>query len=131
MSEAMLFGNQPFIGDATAVAISKPSPVAQGMCKRFSDRADRLEEMLHSQTQLKVQKPEAGMFALVKVSCTSMSGEDYAMDLLLNGGVAVMPGSSFGQSLKEWIRISLTATDDAFDEGCKRIVAHASAKTNR
>jgi len=51
------------------------------------------------------------------------------MDLLLNGGVGVMPGSSFGESLKDWVRISLTEIDDVFDEGCKRIVAHAN--TNR
>jgi len=131
LSEGMLFGNQPFIADATLVAVSAPSPVAQGMCRRFSGRAERLEEILHGQTQLKVQKPEAGMFALVNVFCTGMSSKDYAMDLLLNGGVGVMPGSSFGESLKDWVRISLTETDDVFDEGCKRIVTHAKANTDR
>ena len=35
LSEAMLFGNQPFIADATAKAIAEPSPIAQGMCDRF------------------------------------------------------------------------------------------------
>ena len=66
------------------------------------------------------------MFALVNVSCSGMNGEDYAMDLLTNQGVGVMPGSSFGESLKDWVRISLTETDGAFNEGCKRIVAHAN-----
>lgn len=124
--EGMLFGNQPFIADATVVAVSKNSKVAKEMCCRFSDRADRLEKQLHSLTGLKVKKPDAGMFALVNVACTGMTGKDYAMDLLLNQGVGVMPGSSFGSSLKEWVRISLTETDDVFDEGCKRIVAHAN-----
>ena len=129
LSEGMLFGNQPFIADATAGAVSKPSPVAEGMCQRFSARADRLEKILHSRTGLRVQKPEAGMFALVNVACTGMSGADYAMDLLLNGGVGVMPGSSFGDSLGEWVRISLTETDEIFDRGCERIVVHANAKS--
>lgn len=127
MAEGMLFGNQPFIADATAVAVSAPSPVAKGMCERFADRAQRLEKILHDRTGLKVQKPKAGMFALVNVSHTGMTGMDYAMDLLQNGGVGVMPGSSFGPSLKDWVRISLTQIDDLFDEGCKRIVAHANA----
>lgn len=129
LSEGMLFGNQPFIADATARAVGKPSPVAEGMCRRFSARADRLEKILHSRTRLKVQKPEAGMFALVNVACTGMNGADYAMDLLLNGGVGVMPGSSFGDSLADWVRISLTETDEIFDRGCERIVAHANAKS--
>ncbi len=131
LSEGMLFGNQPFIADATIEAVRAPSPIARAMCKRFSDRAARLEEILHSRTRLKVQKPEAGMFALVNVSCTNMSGSEYAMDLLVKGGVGVMPGSSFGEALKDWVRVSLTETDDLFDEGCKRIVAHARANTDQ
>ncbi|MCF8113038.1 MAG: pyridoxal phosphate-dependent aminotransferase [Desulfotignum sp.] len=125
MSEAMLFGNQPFIADATIAAVGRPSPVARGMCDRFLRRAQQLEKILHSRTRLTVQKPEAGMFALVNVSCTGMNSKDYAMDLLLNGGVGVMPGSAFGESLHDWVRIALTKPDDIFDEGCKRIAAHA------
>lgn len=128
LSEAMLFGSQPFLADATALAIANPSPVAAGMCVRFSARADRLATALHSQTQLKVHTPEAGMFALVDVSSTGLNGKDYALDLLNNAGVGVMPGVSFGRSLDKWVRISLTETDEVFDEGCRRIVAHANLK---
>jgi arginine:pyruvate transaminase len=128
LSEAMLFGNQPFLADATALAIANPSPIAAGMCVRFAARADRLATMLHSQTQLKVHTPDAGMFALVDVSSTGLNGKDYALDLLNNAGVGVMPGASFGRSLNKWVRVSLTETDDIFDEGCRRIVAHANLK---
>lgn len=130
MSEAMLFGNQPFLADATIAAVSRPSPVARGMCDRFLHRALRLENILHTRTQLTVQKPEAGMFALVNVSCTGMNSKDYAMDLLLNGGVGVMPGSAFGESLRDWVRIALTKPDDIFDKGCKRIAAHANSRNS-
>ena len=53
-----------------------------------------------------------------------MSGMAYAESLLLDGGVAVMPGCSFGQSLAAWVRISLTKDDSQFVEACNRIVAH-------
>ena len=126
LAEAMLFGNQPFIADATARAVALPSDVAPGMCRRFRARAERLADGLHAETALRVHRPEAGMFALVDVSSTGMDGEAFAWDLLETGGVGVMPGASFGASLRDWVRVSLTAVDDVFDEGCRRIVAHVN-----
>ncbi len=125
LSEAILFGNQPFLADATALAVAKPSPVAAGMRVRFAARADRLAAALHAHTKLKVHKPDAGMFALIDISASGMNGEEYAWDLLNSAGVGVMPGASFGDSLKNWVRVSLTETDENFDEGCKRIIEHA------
>jgi len=130
LSETMLFGNQPFIADMTALAVSAPSEAAAGMMVRFERRARLLEERLHAESELKVQLPEAGMFALVDVSATSMSGYDYAIHLLHNGGVAVMPGSSFGESLDHWVRIALTTDDAPFAEACTRMIAHAKQLKN-
>ena len=72
LSNAMLFGSPPFIADATAVAVSKPSPVAQGMRGRFATRAARLGERLRADTPYRVHLPDAGMFALIDVSATGM-----------------------------------------------------------
>ncbi|HAG27005.1 MAG TPA: aminotransferase, partial [Rhodobacter sp.] len=36
VSETMLFGNQPFIADMTALALSAPSAVAADMRERFA-----------------------------------------------------------------------------------------------
>ena len=127
LSETMLFGNQPFIADMTEVAVREGSEVAPGMCQRFARRAAIICERLTSETELTVHKPEAGMFAIVDVSSTGMDGEAYALDLLENTGVAVMPGASFGDSLKNWVRVALTIDDDAFETGIQRIVAHANA----
>lgn len=124
LSEAMLFGNQPFIADTTAEIVAAPSPVAPGMSERFARRAGTLATRLHEDTELRVHVPEAGMFALIDVSRTGMPGLAYAESLLLDGGVAVMPGCSFGQSLAAWVRISLTKDDSQFVEACNRIVAH-------
>jgi arginine:pyruvate transaminase len=127
LSETMLFGNQPFIADMTEAAVRAPSPVAEGMRRRFAARARTLKRRLEAETPLRVHAPEAGMFALIDVSVTGMSGEAYAGDLLDTAGVAVMPGSSFGQSLGGWVRVALTVEDNRFALGIDRIVAHARA----
>ena len=125
LSETMLFGNQPFIADMTEAAIRDGSSVARGMCQRFSARAARLARRLEEASPLRVHRPEAGMFALIDVSFAGMSDVDYAMDLLERGGVATMPGASFGDGLRGWLRIALTADDADFDRAIERIVGHA------
>ncbi len=126
LSETMLFGNQPFIADMTEQAVREGSSVAEGMRKRYAARAALLAERLERDTGLTVHRPEAGMFALVNVAATGMDGTTFAMDLLENGGVAVMPGASFGENLKFWIRVALTVEDSAFEKALDRIVAHAN-----
>ncbi|WP_425078870.1 pyridoxal phosphate-dependent aminotransferase [Ruegeria denitrificans] len=127
-SETMLFGNQPFIADMTEKAIRDGSEVAPGMAARFSGRATLLADRLEAETDLTVHRPEAGMFALINVSATGLDGEAYAWDLL-QAGVAVMPGSAFGDSLKDWVRVALTISDTDFGTAVSRIIDHANSKS--
>jgi arginine:pyruvate transaminase len=128
LSETMLFGNQPFIADATALAVASPSPVATGMVERFARRAGVLADGLVGTNGLHVHQPEAGMFALIDVRETGMSGEAFAMALLETADVAVMPGESFGQALAGWLRVSLTQPDDLVAEAARRIARFAQAR---
>ena len=125
LAETMLFGNQPFIADMTAFALTKPSKVAADMRRRFETRARIIFAQLNGIAGLKVSQPEAGMFVLIDVSSTGLTGEAYAFDLLLKTGVAVMPGSAFGATLDNWVRVALSVEDSLFDTACKRILDHA------
>ncbi|MEO1107932.1 MAG: pyridoxal phosphate-dependent aminotransferase [Pseudomonadota bacterium] len=127
-SETMLFGNQPFIADMTEKAIRNGSDVAHGMTTRFFKRATLLADRLEAETDLTVHRPEAGMFALINVSVTGLDGDAYAWDLL-QAGVAVMPGSAFGCSLKDWVRVALTISDEDFATAVSRIIDHANRKS--
>lgn len=128
LSETMLFGNQPFIADMTAQAIYHHTETAQGMCVRFARRADIIYDRLQGVAGLSVHRSQAGMFILIDVSATGLSGYDYAIDLLRTTGVAVMPGTSFGVTLENWIRLGLTLSDDLIREACNRIASHALKK---
>ena len=127
LSETMLFGSQPFIADMTALAVSEPSPVAPGMAERFSRRAALIAQGLDGVAGLRVHRPEAGMFALVDVRATGLSGEGFARGLLEQQMVAVMPGESFGAGLSGWLRLSLTQPDEVIIEATNRIAVHAAS----
>jgi arginine:pyruvate transaminase len=125
LAETMLFGNQPFLADATAEIIASPSAVAPGMVARFHSRAQMLAARLDGVAGLRVHRPDAGMFALVDISASGLTGEAYALALLEAEGVACMPGESFGAGLAGWLRLSLTQPDAVMAEAANRIARFA------
>lgn len=130
VAETMLFGNQPFLADATALAVSRPSAVAREMATRFARRAQLLHDRLDGRAGLRVNRPEAGMFALVDVRATGLSGTDFAWGLLNDENLAVMPGESFGDALAGWLRLSLAVPDAGIEEAARRILRHAEGRVS-
>ncbi len=130
VSETMLFGGQPFIADMTAYALDNPIATAATMRRSYQARAARFAEALSRAPGLVPLPPEAGMFIVVDVSRTGMSGEDFAWALLREEFVATMPGSSFGEQAEGFIRLSLTVPDTHIDEACRRITALAARATS-
>jgi arginine:pyruvate transaminase len=100
------------------------SSVVAGMSVRFSARAARMVEVLGNNTCLHVHRPQAGMFALIDASATGMNGDASAQALLDTAGVAVMPGSAFGDSLRDWVRVALTVGDETFETALQRIITY-------
>lgn len=130
VSETMLFGNQPFIADMTAYALTHSFDTAARMRNAYARRARLIADALSGAPCLRTLPPEAGMFSLVDVSATGLSGDDFAWALLDNTRVAVMPGASFGDQAQGFIRLSLTVPDDHIAEACRRIAEFAKNLTD-
>lgn len=131
VSETMLFGVQPFIADMTAYALSNPIETAARMREAYSRRAQLIVSGLNDAYGVVPIPPDAGMFILLDVRGTGLTGEDFAWALLEEERVAVMPGSSFGDEARYLVRISLTVPDEAIDEACRRVTALADRLSNR
>ena len=120
LSETMLFGNQPFIADMTAWALGAQLQTAGQMRTDYKRRAAIFAERLGRIEGIRPYPPAAGMFIVADVSGTGLTGEDFAWRLL-DAGVAVMPGSSFGENAGSLIRLTLTVPDAKIEEACRRI----------
>ena len=127
ISETMLFGNQPFIADMTEAALRGDFQTAARMRKSYSNRAGFITSALASCPNLKPAKVSGGMFIMIDVADTGLDGEQFAWALLEEQGVAVMPGSSFGENAKALIRVALTVPDDVLTEAIQRIEAFTIA----
>jgi arginine:pyruvate transaminase len=122
LSETMLFGAQPFIEDAAALAIDKEHEECRQMVETFHKRAAVLPDHLRNAPGLRCAMPEGGMFAMVDVAGTGLDGEAFAWRLLDEEKVSVMPGSSFGQQARSHIRVSLAADETVLAEAAERMV---------
>jgi arginine:pyruvate transaminase len=123
VAETMLFANQPFIADMTAYALTREFDTAARMREAYARRARLIADELGKASGIRPIAPDAGMFILLDVAGTGLTGEDFAWGLLEEAKVAVMPGPSFGDQARNFVRISLTVPDDDIAEACRRIEA--------
>jgi arginine:pyruvate transaminase len=122
VSETMLFGVQPFIADMTAMALTQPIGTSKTMRENYQSRANLMVNRLSGNSALRPHRPEGGMFIVLDVSGTGLSGEDFATRLLEEENVSVMPGSSFGEGARDLIRISLTVPEASLEEAATRML---------
>jgi len=121
VSETMLFGVQPFIADMTAMAISQPFETASIMRENYRRRANVVKTVLSGSNVLRPVMPEGGMFIVIDVAATGLSGDAFAWELLKTEKVAVMPGSSFGEQAEGFVRVSLTVADEKLATAMERM----------
>ncbi|MBN9672459.1 pyridoxal phosphate-dependent aminotransferase [Roseibium aggregatum] len=121
ISETILFGNQPFIADMSEAALRGSFDTAERMRKSYASRVRMIESELETCPALVPGKVSGGMFIMIDVSGTGLSGEGFAWKLLEDQGVAVMPGSSFGENAPDLIRVALTVPDEELREAMRRV----------
>lgn len=126
LAEAMLFGCQPFIQDAAAFALTNEFSETEAMRQAYEARGKRTVEGLNSTGRIRCSMPEGGMFIFADVRQTGLDGEAFALRLLENENVAVMPGEVFGVSGNGHVRIGLTVEDGPLDEAVSRMIRFVS-----
>ena len=121
VTETMLFGSQPFLEDAMAFALDNHFPEVDAMKRDYEARARALVAALRGSKKVSARMPEGGMFVMVDVRKTGLSGEAFAWKLLQEEGVVTMPGESFGAGGSGHLRVALTVDVEQITEACKRI----------
>ncbi len=124
ISEAMLFGSQPFLQDAATVALDKDFDEVADMRERYRRRAQLAVDALSGGPGVRCAMPEGGLFLMVDVRDTGRTGQQFANELLDKFGVGVMPGESFGPSAAGHVRLGLVVDEATLTEACRRILAY-------
>jgi arginine:pyruvate transaminase len=122
---AMTYGSPAFIQDGVLPALEAELPEAASLREDYRRRAALLTAILAEAPRCRPIPPEGGMFVLLDIRGTGLSAEEFALSLLAQQHVAVLPCDAFGPSAVGHLRISLTAPDPSLAEAGHRIVAFA------
>ena len=102
-------------------ALSGREDYSKNMVDVFTERRNVLYNGLKALPKIKCMLPEATFYMMVDISETGMNSLDFALALLKNARVAVVPGIAYGKSCDKYVRIAFTLDKSRIEEGVKRI----------
>lgn len=111
-----------FVQEAGIEALKNSGEAVERMRDSYRRRRDFLVRRLRA-SGLRCHMPQATFYTFPDVSPTGMDGETFARRLLQEGGVAVVPGTAFGDDGKAFVRASFSTGYDRIEEACARMEA--------
>ena len=90
------------------------------MRREYQRRRDYLVPALNA-LGLKTLMPKGAFYLFTDIRSTGMTDEDFALKLLKEGGVAVVPGSAFGPGGKGFVRLSYATSLEKIKIAVSRI----------
>ncbi|HVW69130.1 MAG TPA: pyridoxal phosphate-dependent aminotransferase [Steroidobacteraceae bacterium] len=121
LSMCMLFGLPGFIQEAalTALAIA---PETESRLREFCDvRRERFVAGLQGIPNVRTFAPQAGMFLLLDVSDTGLTGYEFMRALYERRKVSVLDGAAFGRQTAHFVRICFATDEATIEAACRRI----------
>jgi aspartate/methionine/tyrosine aminotransferase len=121
LAMCMLFGMPGFIQEAAITALTIAPQAEARMRDYCAVRQQRLAAGLRGISALRPLLPEAGMFMLIDVSATGLTGAQFARALYASQGVSVLDGAAFGKSAAGCVRVCFATEETALDDACARL----------
>jgi aspartate/methionine/tyrosine aminotransferase len=127
LSMCMLFGLPGFIQEAALTALQgsdAPEVRIRALC---TARRDMLLQGLAGAHGLRCCVPDAGMFTLIDVRGTGLSGYDFMSGLYRSERVSVLDGGAFGEATRGFVRLCFAADAAILSEAMLRIRRYAGS----
>jgi arginine:pyruvate transaminase len=112
LSMCMLFGLPGFIQEAALTALLGSTAPELRIRELCTARRDLLIRGLAGVRGIRCSVPDAGMFTLIDVRETGLSGYDFMSGLFRSERVSVLDGGAFGEATRGFVRLCF-ATDEA------------------
>jgi len=117
----MLYGLPGFIQEAALTALGVAAAAESRMREFCANRRDVVMAGLAGIRELRCHAPDAGMFILIDVSGTGLSGYDFMCELYRSEGVSVLDGGAFGKGTAGFVRLCYATEEPTLREACVRI----------
>ena len=102
-------------------ALRGPQDEVVKISKEFEKRKNFIYEKLNNLEKIKCFKPGGAFYAFPNISDTKMTGKEFADLALEKHSVAVVPGTSFGDSVNDFIRLSYANSIENIEKAIYRL----------
>jgi len=108
---------------AAIEALSSPESehAVHRMVKVFEHRRNLVVDGLNAIPGVRCARPQGAFYAFPNIEGTGYGERELADRLLTEAGVAVLPGTAFGEAGKGYIRLAYTQSEDELKRGLERI----------
>ncbi|MFV0529617.1 MAG: pyridoxal phosphate-dependent aminotransferase [Lachnospiraceae bacterium] len=106
---------------AAIAALEGPQDVLAEMKEQYAQNKELLVEEINHMPLIHVNNPMGAFYAFVNIKKTHMTSEEFAVALLKQARVVVVPGSGFGEAGEGYVRLSYVSSKEDMVEGLKRI----------
>jgi len=113
----------PFIQRAGIEAISGDQSDVQFMCATYKKRRDLLVDGLNAIPGITCLKPGGAMYVFPNIKDTGLTSQAFADFCLEEAGIALLPGTNFGDYGEGYVRLCYAISEDQIKEGLRRLDA--------
>jgi aspartate/methionine/tyrosine aminotransferase len=121
MAQCMLFGLPGFVQEAAVAALGIADEAESRIREYCAGRRDILIAGLQGLRGIRCCVPDAGMFSLVDVRGTGLSGYDFMCELYRTERVSVLDGGAFGKETRGFVRVCYATDEDLLRRALERI----------
>ena len=106
---------------AGIAALDGPDDSINEMMEKFTARRDMIHQGLNDLPGVTCSLPGGAFYAFPNVSGTGMSGSEFCKKAMHEAGVAIVPGTAFGQTCQDYVRFSFAASRDNISQALENI----------
>lgn len=110
-----------FVQKASIAALREETNEVEAMVEEYQRRRDYAVKAINEVPGLSCQCPEGAFYIFINAKPLGMSSEELAGYLLESAGIALVPGSVFGESGEGYLRMSFANSYENIVEGTKRL----------
>ena len=106
---------------AGIAALDGPDDSIHQMMEKFTQRRKLIYDGLNSLPGIECSLPGGAFYAFPKVIGTGMDGSEFCKRAMHEAGVAIVPGTAFGKTSKDYVRFSFAASQDNISNALENI----------
>ena len=121
LAQCMLYGLPGFVQEAAITALAMAEE-AEGKVREYCRvRREILSNGLQGITRIRACWPQAGMFMLIDIRETGLSGLEFVHRLYRAEGVSLLDGAAFGAGAQGFVRACFATDETVLNEAARRI----------